>query len=70
MKMTERYSHLQDEPYVKYLQNQCARYGKALAEKNRIIREMKRDITKRKRQILTNIDELKEEIKDIMYVER
>lgn len=67
MKYEEKYAHLQNEPYVKYLQNKCKRYQGILKKKNKKIRNLKSEIYKRKRQILENIEELKESIKDIMY---
>jgi len=67
MKKTEKYAHLQNEPYVKYLQNQCKRYQDILKKKNKKIRSLKSEICKRKRQILGKLDDLKEEVKDIMH---
>jgi hypothetical protein len=67
VKKTEKYAYLQNEPYVKYLQNKCKRYQGILKKKNKKINDLKSEICKRKRQILENVEELKESIKDIMH---
>lgn len=77
MEESERgFSYLKDEQLIRYyktrirnLERQVERYKDKLKAERKKNQELRSDITLRKREILAKLDEYKEDIKDIMYVE-